>query len=70
MADHVARQVLEDMQNEGARFVTLDELNARHSAMVKERVAVRKAAEPPEQKVARQQLRELRRAERRQERGE
>ncbi|MFN7318060.1 MAG: hypothetical protein ACK5S6_01000, partial [bacterium] len=35
MADHVARQVLEDMQNEGARFVTLDELNARHSAMVK-----------------------------------
>jgi acyl carrier protein phosphodiesterase len=70
MADHVARQVLEDMQNEGARFVTLDELNARHSAMVKERVAVRKAAEPPEQKAARQQLRELRRAERRQERGE
>jgi len=70
MADHVARQVVEDMRNEGLRFVGLDELNARHSAMVKERVAVRKAAEPPEAKAARQQLRELRRAERRRERGE
>jgi hypothetical protein len=70
MADHVARQVVEDMQNEGVRFATLEDLNARHSAMVKERVAARKAAEPPEQKAARQQLRELRRAERRRERGE
>lgn len=70
MADHVARQVVEDMRNEGLRFVGLDELNARHSAMVKERVAARKAAEPPEAKAARQQLRELRRAERRRERGE
>jgi hypothetical protein len=70
MAAHLARQVLEDMQKEGARFVTLDELNARHRALVKERVAARKAAEPPEAKAARQQLRELRRAERRQERGE
>lgn len=70
MADHVARQVIEDMQNEGLRFVGLDELNARHSALVKERVAARKAAEPPEAKASRQQLRELRRAERRRERGE
>lgn len=70
MADHVARQVVQDMRNEGLRFVDLDELNSRHSAMVKERVAARKAAEPPEQKAARQQLRELRRAERRRERGE
>lgn len=70
MADHVARQVIQDMQNEGVRFATIEELNARHSAMVKERVSARKAAEPPEQKAARQQLRELRRAERRRERGE
>lgn len=70
MAAHLARQVLEDMQKEGARFVTLDELNARHRALVKERVAARKAAEPPEAKAARKERRDQRRAERRQERGE
>ena len=68
MATHVAPEVLKSLQDEGVRFATIEELNARHSAMVKERVAARKAAEPPEQKAARQQLRELRRAERRQQR--
>lgn len=70
MATHVSPEALKSLQDEGVRFATIEELNARHSAMVKERVAARKAAESPEQKAARQQLRELRRAERRRERGE
>lgn len=70
MATHVTPEVLKSLQDEGVRFATIEELNARHSALVKQRVAARKAAETPEAKTSRQQLRELRRAERRQQRGE